>query len=186
MIIEVVNLRHIVKAKLSYEFNVEFELWADIDSDYRSIIREHLKIKQLPNYNFTIGQNAYGNETAHIPFTMIYINIERAKIENLQLELPLVIKNIPPLNLSEDYRYTFYDYLESNPVAKAVFLGLGNPRDNYDLANGHKIILKNSGNPEAMDFYQRIKQFVGISDVQFWYATDFIYSEFDKEYAVIK
>lgn len=179
MIVEVVTLRHIVKVTLSHVFSdAAFELWCDIDTDYWSLVREHLKIKQMPNYDLFIGRNIAGNEAANVPFTWLHISAERSKIEDTKSELPLVLKNTSPIDLSEDYHYRFYEYLENNPVAKTMFLGLGKPRDNYDLEHGHKITLRNGGDPEAMEFHDRIRELVGIRDVQFWYATDFVYAEY--------
>lgn len=182
MIVEVVTLRHIIKATLSSVIRPdEFEIWCDLDSDYWSIIRDNLKIKQLPDYQFFIGRNIVGNEAGSVPFTWLHVVIVQSKIEDTKLELPLVIKNTSPIDLSDDYYYKFYEYLENNPLAKTIFLRLGSPRDNYDLEGGHKIVQKNGGNPEAMEFYNRIKEFTAMTDVQFWYVTDIVHAEYLRE-----
>lgn len=182
MITEVITLRHIAKVTLSHVFsNAEFELWCDIDADYWSLIRENIKIKQMPTYELFIGHNMLGLETANILFTWVHFCIERSKTEDTKLALPLVLKNTSPIDLSKDYHYRFYEYLENNPIAKTMFLGLGNPRNNYDLEDGHRITLKRNGNPESMEFHDKIKQFLGLRDTQFWYATDFIFNEYQTE-----
>lgn len=170
------TVRHIHKIRL-LEYGMTrdwFEMWFDIDQDWKKEIGKYLIISELPSFTLLEVPNP---DCLRIAFTRMCLDVQRTTIRDLDIDLPLVIKNQSPFSLISDEYFIFYEYLENNPIAKTTFLMLGHPEQYLQLRNASILLFSDN---DASVFYDQVKHLF-TCDTSYWYKSKDIYDMYVTE-----